>query len=173
MKGLSHHECHVLALVQKWQPTTAYFLRKALTQRLASDASDSPGSVYPVIERLKRAGLVASEALGSGRKAEHLTCTAAGAEAVRNWIMEIDQSQLLPSDPWRTKVPFVGNLSSDDLHSWLYDMRSKASEELERLNLLREATLDLPSQLELEHARLTTAARLTWTNEAIALLLAR
>ena len=56
MKGLSHHECHVLALVQKWQPTTAYFVRKALVQRLASDASDSPGSVYPAIERLKRAG---------------------------------------------------------------------------------------------------------------------
>ena len=60
MKGLSHHESHVLALVQKWQPTTAYFLRKALTQRLASDASDSPGSVYPAIERLKKAGLVTS-----------------------------------------------------------------------------------------------------------------
>ncbi len=27
---LSHHESHVLALIRKWQPTTAYFIRKAL-----------------------------------------------------------------------------------------------------------------------------------------------
>lgn len=37
---------------------------------------------------------------------------------------------------------------------------------------MREAAIDLPSQLELEHARLSTAARLAWINEAIALLLA-
>lgn len=172
MKGLSHHESHVLALVQKWQPTTAYFLRKALTQRLASDASDSPGSVYPAIERLKKAGLVKSESSGSGRKSEYLTCTAEGAEAVRNWITGIDASQLLPSDPWRTRAPFVTMLPREEARDWLYALRTRMGEELERLEQMREAAIDLPGQLELEHARLVTTARLAWTNEAIALLLA-
>jgi DNA-binding PadR family transcriptional regulator len=171
MVGLSHHECHVLALVQKWQPTTAYFLRKALTQRLASDASDSPGSVYPVIERLKRAGLVQSEEGGAGRrKSEFLTCTEDGAAAVRHWMVEIDQSELLPSDPWRTRVPFIEALPVAERVAWFLTLRTAVSAELEKLERLREAATELPSQLELEHARLVTTARLAWINEAIALL---
>ena len=173
MKGLSHHECHVLALVQKWQPTTAYFVRKALVQRLASDASDSPGSVYPAIERLKRAGLIHSEARGTDKRgSEYLTCTDAGAEAVRRWITEIDPAQLLPSDPWRTRAPFITALPREEARDWLYALRTTLGAELEKLEQMREAAIDLPSQLELEHARLSTAARLAWINEAIALLLA-
>jgi hypothetical protein len=63
-------------------------------------------------------------------------------------------------------------LPREEARDWLYALRARMSEELERLEQMREAAIDLPSQLELEHARLATTARLAWTNEAIALLLA-
>jgi DNA-binding PadR family transcriptional regulator len=167
---LSHHESHVLALIRKWQPTTAYFVRKALGQRLSSDASDSPGSAYPVIEKLKRAGLVSAQASNDGRKTELLRCTADGEAAVRNWFTRVDESDLLPEDPWRTRVLFVDQLAPGEAESWLHALREALDGQLERLDRMRAVPLELGPQLEVAHARHVTAARLAWANEAIALL---
>jgi len=167
---LSHHESHVLALIRKWQPTTAYFIRKALGQRLASDASDSPGSAYPVIDKLKRAGLVSAQASNDGRKTELLRCTADGEAAVRDWIVRIDDADLLPEDPWRTRVLFVDQLGPGDAEAWLHRLRDALGAQLDRLERLRAVPLDLGPQLEVAHARHLTNARLAWANEAIALL---
>lgn len=167
---LSHHESHVLALIRKWQPTTAYFVRKALGQRLASDASDSPGSAYPVIDKLKRGGLVSAQASDDGRKTELLRCTADGEQAVRDWIVKIDDVDLLPEDPWRTRVLFVDQLGAGDAEAWLHRLRDALHAQLERLDRLRAVPLDLGPQLEVAHARHVTNARLAWANETIALL---
>ena len=169
--SLSNHEGHVLALVWRWQPTTAYFLSKALTQSIASDVSNSPGSLYPVVERLKKAGLVTAELSGiPKRKTELLRCTEAGLEAIRSWMLRIEPSALLPSDPWRMRAAFLGALSASDAQSWLLGIRAALAEESERLERARSAVLDLPSQIELTHARLVTAARIAWANEALILL---
>lgn len=74
MVELTRLENHVLALTLKWQPTTAYFIRKSLADTIASNISDSPGSVYPAIARLKRHGLVAAEPVNRGKRpSENLT----------------------------------------------------------------------------------------------------
>jgi DNA-binding PadR family transcriptional regulator len=171
MSNLSHHESHVLALIGKWQPTTAYFVRKALGQRLATDLSDSPGSVYPAIERLKRAGLVTATADESdARKTEHLRCTPAGEQAVRDWIVRIDARDALPEDPWRTRIAFVEKLEPVAARDWLFALRDTIEGTLAGLDDSRTPGVGIGAELENAQARMVTAARLAWVDQAIASL---
>lgn len=171
MAKLSHHESHILALIQKWQPTTAYFVRKALGQALASDASDSPGSVYPAIERLKRGGFALGEPDElDGRKTERLRCSETGAAAVREWVTRVDKADLLPADPWRTRIGFVDALKPAEAREWLFAIRAALEQEQASIERLRGTATGDGRELEIAHARLTAAARLAWVNEAIATL---
>jgi DNA-binding PadR family transcriptional regulator len=167
MAKLSHHESIVLALILKWQPVTAYFVRKALGQRLASDASDSPGSAYPVINRLRRAGLVRAEEMGDRRGTEHLWCTQSGEAAVREWLVRLDDRDMLPEDPWRTRIAFMDMLPQAELRDWLFALREALKNTLAELEDQQQAAISLETELELLHARMITSARLSWASEAV------
>ncbi|WP_186728851.1 PadR family transcriptional regulator [Sphingomonas panacisoli] len=168
---LSRLESHVLALVRKWQPTTAYFVRKSLADTMATNVSDSPGSVYPAIERLKAQGLLTAEATARGKRAsEHLTCTKAGEEAVQHWLMLVSPAETLPEDPWRTKIRFADLMSKADLKTWLLDLRQVVKQTAAQLDELQPEDTDTLQSLELEHARLSNAARAAWINAAMASL---
>jgi DNA-binding PadR family transcriptional regulator len=171
MSHLTHHESHVLALIGKWQPTTAYFVRKALGQRLASDLSDSPGSVYPVIERLKQAALVTATAdAADGRGTEHLRCTEAGHAAVREWVVRLEPRDMLPEDPWRTRIAFIETLAPEAARDWLFEVHDALERTLDSIEQGRVAGGGIESELEHAQARLVTAARLAWVDQAIASL---
>lgn len=171
---LTHHESHVLAVIRKWEPVTAYFVRKALRQSLASSFSDSPGSVYPIIERLKRRGYVTAQAaLDSGRKAELLACTPHGECAIVDWLVRVDQSDLLPEDPWRTRVLFSDLLDHPAQVEWLQKLRSAAEAELDAINgRLQMATVPKEADAA-EGARLQTEARLIWLDRLMARSISR
>lgn len=169
MPKLSHHESHVLALVLKWQPTTAYFIRKALERGLASTFSSSPGSVYPAIERFKKRGLIVATAIeDDGRRTEQLTCTQAGIAAVREWIVSVEPSDALPEDPWRTRMAMADALEREERLSWLLLLRSEAEQQQSALS--DRAALDAGEcqMAALEHARIMTDGRLAWIDRTIA-----
>lgn len=169
MAKLSHHESQILALVRKWQPTTAYFVRKALAQGLASTFSDSPGSVYPAIERLKAGGyLVAEPDDGDGRRTERLRCTQVGDAAVRDWLVRLEPDELLPEDPWRTRIAFLDALEPDAVVAWLFRLQDALRDEAQRIEAARADAGDLSTSLGLAHASLANTARIAWTNEAVA-----
>lgn len=166
---LSHHESHVLALVQKWQPTTAYFVRKALQRSLASSFSDSPGSVYPVIERLKKRGLVVAMLAGEdGRRTEHLTCSVEGEAEIAAWLSRIDPADLLPEDPWRTRVLFAELLTPAARTDLYRQLRAAAQGQLEELQARAGAVADDGFREALEGARLQTEGRIVWLDRLIA-----
>ncbi len=172
MVELSRLENHILALVGRWEPTTAYFVRKSLAETLATNISDSPGSVYPVIERLKAHGLVsAMPAMQGKRPSEQLSCTAAGNAAVREWLTLVSPNELLPEDPWRTKIRFAQALPKDDLRIWLSSLKQAVKTTAERLDRLDPEEHETLRCLEIEHARLANAARLAWVNAAMVTLL--
>lgn len=169
MDELSRLENHVLALIRKWQPTTAYFVRKSLGDTLATNVSDSPGSVYPVIERLKRHGLVTGEPAARGRRAsEHLACTPAGEERIRAWLTAVLPVDLLPEDPVRTRFRFAGLLDAEARRRWLGRLRQEMQLLLEGLERAAALEADPDRALELEHAKLVSAARIAWVNAALA-----
>lgn len=168
-KQLTHHESHVLAIIRRWQPVTAYFVRKALPRSLASTFSDSPGSIYPVIERLQRSGLVDAEpGPDTGRKAELLTCTTEGEAAIREWLVRVDGADLLPEDPWRTRVLFADLLEPDARQQWLLGLRAATEGEMQRVLERLHLASDLHEAAAAENARLLTEARLVWLDRLIA-----
>lgn len=166
---LSHHESHVLALIRKWQPTTAYFVRKALQRSLASSLSDSPGSVYPVVERLKRAGLVSSEASeNDGRKTDYISCTEAGEEAIKAWLLDERSHDLLPEDPWRTRMIFADLLTPAQQQGWLAALRQRVAVQLREIDDQAALIEDKNYAAALENARLVTEARMVWIERCLA-----
>jgi DNA-binding PadR family transcriptional regulator len=172
MVQLSRLENHILALVRKWQPATAYFIRKSLRDTLATNISDSPGSVYPAIERLKAGGLLLATATTRGKQSsEHLSCSEAGEAAVREWLTLVSPTESLPEDTWRTKIRFADLLSDGDLKAWLTDLRDVVKNTSDRLDRIQPADGDTLHELEIEQARLYNAARLAWINAAVASLL--
>ena len=172
MVQLSRLENHVLALIRKWQPTTAYFVRKSLADTLATNISDSPGSVYPAIERLKAGGLLTATPAARGKRmAEHLSCTEAGARAVKQWLTIIVPAEALPEDPWRTKIRFADLLSKDERKAWLQDLRDVVRETADKLDQLQPDGHDTFRSLEIEQARLSNAARMAWVHAAMVSLL--
>lgn len=172
-RRLSHHECHVLATVQRWQPVTAYFVRKMLGNALASDATDSPGSVYPVIERLKKAGLIIADVdQADGRGRETLRCSQDGAAIVAEWISRIEPVDMLPEDPWRTRAAFIDLLEPAAAQAWLLALLDVL--EVQRTSLVDDRGGPEPSaRIALANARQVTEARISWINESLTILTRR
>ncbi len=85
---ISELEGVVLGIVHEAQPCTTYAVRKELTASPSTHWTASAGSVYPLLERLESAGLVASaldDEDGRGRRL--LRVTSAGRAALRAWVL--------------------------------------------------------------------------------------
>lgn len=168
-KPLTHHECHVLAIIGKWQPVTAYVVRKLVPKSLASTFSDSPGSVYPIIKRLKDRGLVVAEELSDGRlNSEVLSCTVAGEAAIRSWLVEVLEADSLPEDPWRTRALFADILAPDERRRSLLAMRAAAADQLSNIAERLELAGSRTDREAIEGARLFVEARLVWVDRLLA-----
>ncbi|QDZ06413.1 hypothetical protein FPZ24_02090 [Sphingomonas panacisoli] len=169
MSHLSHYESHVLAIIGKRQPVTGYSVRKALMERIATNSSDSPGSTYPAIARLKRAGLIrATIDTSDRRRTTHLWCTDEGKAAIKEWITSIEPRDLVPEDPFRTRVAFADAIEPKAFRDWLYAMRDAL--EGARFTIIDgspERSNDIAS-LEHANAHLLTVARIAWVDRAIA-----
>ena len=168
-KPLTHNESHVLAVIRKWEPVTAYFVRKALRQSFASSFSESPGSIYPIIERLKNhAFVVAEDGPEAARKSELLSCTPLGERAIREWLLRVDDGDLLPEDPWRTRALFSEILEPSAQIDWLHTLRAAADEELEKINARVAMAADFYEATAAQSARLQIEARLVWLDRLLA-----
>lgn len=169
MAKLTHLEGHVLALIWRWQPTTAYFVRNSLERGLATTISSSPGSVYPIIERLKSRGLVDGVLTETDkRNREQLSCTELGSDAVRSWVSTVEPPDLLPEDPWRSRMAFADCLSSREQVAWLRSIRSATEGQLKIIQSRSETELITAVKLAHDNALLTLQARLAWINHALA-----
>jgi len=77
----------LLALLEQ-QPSSGYDLRKIFTQTPMWSYSDSPGAIYPALERLEKSGLIRGRVETSAglrrRKVFHLT--SAGTADLKKWL---------------------------------------------------------------------------------------
>lgn len=84
MKNPSTLEFALIGLLRQ-KPQSGYDLRKTFTETAMRHYSDSPGSIYPALRRLKGKGLIEAEPKDRrGREQFHLT--AAGVEALLAWL---------------------------------------------------------------------------------------
>src|SRR5215470_12340617 len=80
-------EYALLALVRRYQPCSGYDLRKIFTNTPMGSFSDSPGAIYPALQRLEKQGFVRGQLQpASGRRRRRVfRPTASGKRAFRAW----------------------------------------------------------------------------------------
>jgi len=167
---LTELEGCVLGLVVSEGPCTPYAVFSVLRDSPSSQWSGSAGAVYPVFRRLEAAGLIASEARGSGGRAARISrATASGKAALRRWLGPpiADWIAEVPSDPLRTRVRFLDALPPARRRAFLTEARSRLTKEVARLEE------DLKARRSRTHAEIAMArgavllvrARLAWIKE--------
>jgi DNA-binding PadR family transcriptional regulator len=79
-------------------PSTGFGLRRIFRSTPLGNFSDSPGSIYPLLARLERAGLVKGtiDRAPGARRRKVFSITDAGTDALRAWLMS-------PIDPEFTR----------------------------------------------------------------------
>ena len=161
--ALTDNEGSLLTLVLRRQPVTAYQLLRIYAQSPVSSFNESKGSLYPLIRRLKARGLIAAQPIeGDGRKAERLSCTAAGRAAARRWVARLEPRHILPDDPLRTKAISFGLLNARERRAWIAAARALTEAKIAEVDAYMIG-LDMPHKDAITaNAMGALQARLTW-----------
>ncbi len=80
---MTHLDYAILGLIYQ-KPSTGYEIRKVFDTTALGNYSSSPGSIYPVLKRLKNSELVVQENADSGRKL--FVITRQGEMALKTWL---------------------------------------------------------------------------------------
>ena len=122
--SLTENEGTLLALVARAEPITAYQIAKVYEESPVSNFNTSKGKIYPMIKRLREAGLLNARSVKEdARGTERLETTAKGRQAIRGWLMDIRPSHLLPEDPLRTKLQSLDLLSREERIRWISELK--------------------------------------------------
>jgi DNA-binding PadR family transcriptional regulator len=164
---LTDNEGTLLALVLREQPLTAYQIGRIYEDSPVSNFNTSKGKLYPLIRRLRERGLLAAAPPAGGRRAEHLSCTARGREAVRRWVLAIRETHLLLEDPLRTKVQSFDLLTRDEQIEWLVDAKAHLAAKLQQVEDYA-LEVDVPfHDLVHDNAVRSLRSRLEWLDRSI------
>jgi DNA-binding PadR family transcriptional regulator len=158
--GLTEFESHVLALIWRHQPTTAYQVRHAHAHSPTLDFALSQGSVYPVIERLKKRSFIDAVAVNDRRGTEQLSCTRDGEEAVKAWLTDFPAR--LPDDPLRSRILAVSILGKGERADWVKSAKECLLQDLAQVEEFAEDNPGPLLDLAHDNARSTLLARIRW-----------
>jgi DNA-binding PadR family transcriptional regulator len=161
--ALTDDEGTFLSLLVRAGPATAYQISKIYAASPVSNFGTSKGKIYPLIRRLREQGLIRSIPVeGDRRGSELLESTAAGIEAVRDWVKDIRPHYALLEDPLRTKVQSFELLTPREQLRWIRDAEAALAGKLEELERYR-AEVDVPFK-ELVHANAVASVetRIEW-----------
>ena len=158
--GLTELEGNVLAVVWRNQPTTAYKLRHSFSESPVGELALSQGSIYPLIERLKKRGYVKAVASGDARQTEHLSCTKEGEGAVAAWLF--DMPAMVPPDPLRSRIVSLAALSGPERSRWVAEARVAVSQTIAAIEEFAEAYRGPYFDMAHDNARSIALARLKW-----------
>ncbi|MCB9845081.1 MAG: PadR family transcriptional regulator [Phycisphaeraceae bacterium] len=120
-KRRSELESFVLGLVWQTGPTSAYGIRRQLQASPSTQWSASAGAIYPLLQRLERAGLLKGRALKHGkRRRREYEITPLGLSELRAWIGPPlgDTAVSVAYDPLRSRARFLGALPAGDRAAW-------------------------------------------------------
>jgi len=165
---LTELEGAALGLVWSQGSTTAYELRKMIGDSPTPQWSASAGTVYPLVAKLGRARLVSFSSTNDQRGTRRLRITPAGKRAFKQWML--DRSPVvvgLPPDPIRTRVRFLGLLSSAEGSTLLATFERQMRGQLVRMRRTpRPAGAPVSDTLAMMGARFAQEKRVEWIAEA-------
>ena len=157
------------------QPCTAHFVRTCFRDSPAKHFSDSAGSVYPMMKRMEKLGLLTSEIKREGqRDVRYYRSTSYGKESLRKWVgPPIDDSAMLTIDPLRTRMLYLGVLSRAKRKIWFRNVEERLKEKLDSIIDFRNharASVDPINQVFMsiahENAVMELQTRLKWLKKA-------
>ena len=164
---LTELESCTLGVIRQYQPCSTYRVRSEFARSTTTAWSASAGSIYPVIDRLVRAGYVRIHGRSrDARGRRDLALTRRGARVLRDWIMNLDPSLARATpDPIRSRVCFLDQLSSDgDRHELLALAEELTGAMIRELRAEERTPGDVTEmdRLAAIGSRLQLEARLTW-----------
>lgn len=166
-KGLTELENCALGVIRQHQPCSTYKVRSVFAASRTTEWSASAGSIYPVIERLRRLKLVkAAGQRGDARGRRDLTLTPKGEQALRGWMLALEEwTARATPDPIRTRICFMDYLGSRDERQAFLELAEaltramiaelQAAAEVSRVESPEDYLSTLGAQFQLE-------ARLRW-----------
>lgn len=111
-RALTELEGAALGVVLRDGPCTSYAVKELFRASPSDFWSGSAGSIYPLMQRLEKRGLVASEQGSTGRRGRRdYRITAAGRRAFNRWLTDAERAAGMGFDPLRTRLVFFDQLS--------------------------------------------------------------
>ncbi len=168
MAELTDLEGTVLGCVFRQGACTAHFVRSQFRVSPSPRFSDSTGSIYPLVRRLAKRGLLAKSTRREGqRDVEYYACTAAGRAALKRWVgPPWADADALTTDPLRTKLICLSALTARQRNAWVdqaeWILREKLSEIEAKIASSTQESGDMYLQLAHENAVGHLRANLNW-----------
>ncbi len=130
----------VLGLLVRVQPMTRYQMLRFFQNSPARFQNISKGSLYPLVTRLLRRGMIESKS-GEGRHgAEVYSLAPPGRAALRDWTFRLDSRDMLPLDPLEQRVFSLAELPPAQRIAWvaqakqlIFDKKAELQSHRERL----------------------------------------
>lgn len=173
--ALSKLGCALLGLLQQ-KPASGYDLRKVFSSTAMTTYSDSPGAIYPALQRLQQQGLIrGSVERGAGlRRRQVFHLTALGAVELKQWISRpvLHADVIRGLDEVMLRFAFseqaAGPAASVKLLKSLQSELSAYLPELHQQLKAGRATMSTSGRLALEYGIQSYEGLLRWARHAIA-----
>jgi len=131
---LTELEGAALGLIWSRGATTAYELRKLIAESPTPQWSASAGTVYPLVEKLRKGRLISVSITEDKRGTRHLHIMPAGKRAFKTWMLDCSPAVTgVPPDPVRTRVRFLEMLSSSEGTRFLAESERNLRSQLARM----------------------------------------
>ena len=168
--NLTELEGAALGLVWLRGPTTAYGLRKMIAASPTPQWSASAGTVYPLVEKLSRNGLISLSRMEDRRGTRQLGITLKGKQAFKKWMLDLSPAVIgVPPDPVRTRVRLLGLLARSEGKELLGEFEKHMTRQLGRMRVARlrgSQRGSLSEALALEGASRLQKTRVEWITAA-------
>ena len=169
-KTLSPLEYAILGLLARG-PATGYGVRNVFRTTALGRYSDSPGSIYPAIQRLRSRRLIRGHDRHAARRQTDFTLTAAGMRALRAWVeCPVGAEDLFrDSSVVDLRLAFVSDVAPRRLPSFLAEYHGAAVAVATRLTGARpEVTKQMSRSavLAFEVGLTLARARVSWARTA-------
>jgi len=168
---LTDVEAVALAIVRRGEPCTSYAVRKSFEVSPVSRFSSSAGSIYPLMKRLEKRGLIVGEPDATGDRPRTLwRCAKDGEAALRAWITRpIEPGECLPFDPLRTRMLFLKVLTPKQRLDWIETARAHVEAAIESIKAYEDDTpieQDVFFQLAQDSCNSMLRMQQRWLNKA-------
>ena len=171
MERLSELEGVVLGMLGSMGPMTAYSIRQFFLKSPSPQWASSAGTIYPLVQRLDKRGMIRSERHATGRR-EGLKYTLAppGLKALKSWIgPELPAiATAVPVDSLRVRVRFMSVLPEKDRISMLKNARRELTailKSMEKESVEKRSDKDIGLNMAYRGVIMMTKTRLAWIAE--------